>query len=87
MKAELRVLILSAKLMQFFADLFAVGGIVLFAALYFSTYHNDPMAAIRDPFFVVTILLPFIPAAVLSALAKTKRKKIKALLEQGRKSP
>jgi len=86
-KAELRKLILSAKILQFFADICAVAGIVFFAYLYFSTYGNNFMAAIKDPFFVVTIVLPFIPAAVLSAIAASKRKKIKALLEQGRKSP
>jgi hypothetical protein len=85
MKAELRLLILSAKIMQFFADIFAVAGIAFFAYLYFQNYQNNPMAALKDPFFIATVILPFVPAAVLAALAASKRKKIKALLEQGRK--
>lgn len=82
MKEQIRVLLMTSKILQFCADIFAVFGIFLFAFIYFTHYRDNPMAAIRDPFFVVTILIPFIPAAFMAWLASQKRKKIRQLLEQ-----
>ena len=85
MKEQLRLMLISAKVLQFCADIFAVFGICLFAYIYFNHWQNNPMAAFRDPMFVVTVLFPFIPAAVLAFLASRKRRKIRALLEQNPK--
>jgi hypothetical protein len=82
-KQQIRALLISAKVLQFCADIFAVFGVFLFAYLYFNQYSEHPMAAIKDPFFVVTILIPFIPAAVLSLLAARKRKQVRNLIEKG----
>ncbi len=73
---------MTSKILQFCADIFAVFGIFLFAALYFKNFHDNPMAAIRDPIFIVTILIPFIPAAVMAYLAAQKRRKIRQILEE-----
>jgi len=85
MRDQIRTLLIKAKVFQFCADIFAVFGIFLFAFIYFNHFQDNPMAAIRDPFFVVTILIPFIPAAVLAFLASGKRRKIRMLLEQSQK--
>lgn len=85
MKEQLRVLLITAKMLQFFADIFAVLGIFLFAYIYFSKWQDEPLAAMHDPFFIVSILIPFIPAALLAFLASRKRAKIRALLEQSEK--
>ena len=87
MKDQLRVLLITAKMLQLCADVFAVFGIFLFAFIYFNTYSDKAMQAMHDPFFVVTILVPFIPAAVMAYAAARKRKQIRALLEQNQKTP
>ena len=85
LRQEVRKLLIAAKVFQIFADILAVFGIFLFAYIYFNHFKDNPFAALRDPFFVVTILIPFIPAAVMAFLASNKRRKIRALLEQNAK--
>ena len=87
MKEELRILVINAKILQFCADLFAVLGIGLFIYLFYDNFNGRPLAAFQDPVFIVTVVIPFVPAAVLAAMAAGKRKQIKALLEQNGKSP
>jgi hypothetical protein len=87
MKEQLRLLLMTSKILQICADIFAVFGVFLFAYIYFNHWQDNPFAALRDPFFIVTILMPFIPAAVLSLLAARKRRQIRALLEQNQKTP
>lgn len=76
---------MTAKVLQLCADIFAVFGIFLFAYMYFTSYRDQMFVAIRDPFFVVSVLLPFVPAAFLAFLAARKRKQIRAMLEQNSK--
>jgi hypothetical protein len=85
MKKELRALLISAKMLQVFADIFAVFGIFLFAYIYFTHWRDSPFKALQDPFFIVTILFPFIPAALLAYLASRKRKQVRSLLEENQK--
>ena len=85
MKEQIRVLLITSKVLQMCADIFAVMGIFLFAYIYFTHFRDNPLMAIRDPYFVVTILIPFIPAAFMAWLASRKRKKIRQLLEQSQK--
>lgn len=73
---------MTARILQFCADIFAIFGIILFAYIYFNTYSKNPVAALRDPFFVVTILIPFVPAAALAFAAARKRKKVQAMVDQ-----
>lgn len=86
MREQLRVLLITAKMLQLCADVFAVFGIFLFAYIYFNQYSTaDAATILKDPFFVVSILLPFLPAAFLAFLAARKRKQIRAMLEQNQK--
>lgn len=87
MKEQLRTLLITAKILQLCADIFAVFGVFLFAFIYFKHYQNNPMAALQDPGFVVTILVPFIPAAALAWAAARKRRQVRALVEQNEKQP
>ena len=82
MKDQIRVLLITSKVLQMCADLFAVFGIILFAYIYFKHFRADPMLAIHNPAFVVILLIPFVPAAVMAYLAAQKRKKIRLMLEQ-----
>jgi hypothetical protein len=86
LRDELRTLAMKARIFQASADIFAVVGIGLFAVLFYQSYSGHPLDAFKDVFFVVTVLLPFVPAAVLAAIAAGKRKQIKALLEPKGKS-
>ncbi len=87
MKQEIKVMIVTAKVLQFCADIFAVFGIFMFAYIYFQHFKDSPSTAVlKDPLFIVTILVPFVPAAVLAWQASRKRKQIRALLEQPPKS-
>ena len=85
LRIELRKLLIAAKVYQIFADVLAVFGILLFAYIYFAHYKDNAFAALQDPFFVVTILIPFIPAAVMAWLASGKRRKVRAMLETNTK--
>ncbi len=75
-------MLITAKVLQFCADIFAVFGIFLFAFIYFNQYQSNPTAAMHDPTFIVTILIPFIPAAALAWAASRKRRQIRAMIEQ-----
>jgi uncharacterized membrane protein len=85
MKEQLRAMLITAKVLQFCADIFAVFGVFLFAVIYFKSYQSNPAAALHDPAFVVTILIPFIPAAALAWAAARKRRQIRAIVEQNEK--
>lgn len=87
MKEQLRAMLITAKVLQFCADIFAVFGVFLFAIIYFKMYQNNPAAALHDPAFVITILIPFVPAAALAWAAARKRSQIRALVEQNEKKP
>lgn len=82
MTKEVKDMIITAKVLRFCADLFAILGVIMFGFLYYNNYHGNGLNALHDPFFVVTVLMPFIPAAILAWQASKKRKQIRALLEQ-----
>jgi hypothetical protein len=85
MKEKLRALLITAKVLQFCADIFALFGVFLFGFIYFKHYSDNPFSALRDPTFIVTILIPFIPAAALAWAASRKRRQIRTILEQNEK--
>lgn len=85
MKEQLRFNLMSAKVLQFCADIFAVFGIFLFAYIYFMHWGNKPIAALIDPMFVVSLFIPFLPAACFAFAASKKRRQIRAMLEENRK--
>lgn len=87
MQENLRVMLIKAKVLQMCADIFAVFGIFLFIYIYLSEYQDNATKALRDPTFIFTILIPFMPAALLAYVASRERKKIRAIVEgQSKKS-
>lgn len=87
MQDDLRMMLIKAKMLQMCADIFAVLGMFLFIYIYLSEYQNNVDKAMRDPTFILTILMPFLPAALLAFIASRKRKKIRALVEQEKNNP
>lgn len=85
MKEQLRLYLMSAKVLQFCADIFAVFGIFMFAYIYFSRWGNKPVEAMIDPIFVVSLFIPFLPAACFAYAASKKRREIRAMLEENTK--
>lgn len=85
MKEQIRILLMTSKVLQMCADLFALFGIGLFAYIYFKHFRADPVMALQNPEFIAVLLIPFVPAAVMAWLAAQKRKKIRQLLEQSGK--
>lgn len=81
------MMLIKAKMLQMCADIFAVLGMFLFIYIYLSEYQNNVDKAMRDPTFILTILMPFLPAALLAFIASRKRKKIRALVEQEKNNP
>lgn len=65
-----RELVLKARLLRFFALVFALAGMAVFIVLYLRNVGGTFFSALTDPFIITIILVPFLPAAVLSLLAQ-----------------
>lgn len=60
---------LKARILRFFAFIFACVGILVFVVLYIQNVEGTFLSALTNPFVVTIILVPFLPAAVLSFVA------------------
>lgn len=69
MSPEAQKLLLKAKLLRLFAIVFAFAGLVVFIALYFQHIEGTFFSALTNPFVVFIVILPFLPAVVLSMRA------------------
>jgi xanthine/uracil/vitamin C permease (AzgA family) len=70
-----RELILKARLLRLFALVFAVVGLIIFLVLYMQNVEGAFFSTMTDPFIVVIIVVPFLPAIVLSWLARRMERK------------
>lgn len=86
-RKEARKTIIKARLYRIFAILFAVGGIVMFLHTYFTGIEGHLFEAARDPWMVVLILFPFLPAAALSWYAKLLERRFFKIMESFAKAP
>lgn len=76
------MLVLKAKIFRFFALIFALAGMVIFVILYFQNVQGTFLSALTNPFIVFIVLVPFLPAAVLSFMAhRLERKYIRKYLQ------
>ena len=82
MREQLRSMLIAVKIMQLCTDIFAVFGVFLFSYIYFKQYSDNPASAIKDPYIVIYVLIPFLPAAMLAYMTARQRKKIRTLVEQ-----
>jgi FtsH-binding integral membrane protein len=82
-KQEARELLIKAKVYRILAAIFALGGIVVFLALYSQFYADDPMHALQDPMIIIFVVFPFIPSIILSLKAKRFERALSKLLTPG----
>lgn len=80
-RAKLRALLIKARFYHLCALVFAMIGIVLFGYLFFLNTKGNIVTALADPATVVILLVPFLPAAVLSWMGAAAEKKVIAMLE------
>ena len=74
-----RSLLIKSRLYRFFALTFALMGVVVFMYLYLVHVEGQLFEALRDPFIIVIIVMPFLPAIVLSLMAQKLERKFKKL--------
>lgn len=73
-------MLIKARTYRLCSIIFALMGIVIFAFLYYQNMRGNILNALHDPYFIVVIAFPFIPAAVLSWMAVSAEKKMARLL-------
>ncbi len=84
-KEQLREYILKAKLYRAIALIFAVCGFAVFVFLMSEFADGRIYQALKDPFLIVILLVPFLPAAVLSWMsARSERKAIALIGDDGK---
>lgn len=66
MDAESRELVQKARLLRFFALIFAVVGLAIFIVLYLRNVQGSFFSALTNPFVITMVIVPFLPAVVLS---------------------
>ena len=76
-KLEARKLLIQSRLYKYSAFVFAFFGFALFSYLYSQKFTDGVWAAFRDPLIIFVIIVPFIPAIVLSWLSRRLEIKLK----------
>ncbi len=79
-KRQARELLMKSKIYGVLGTVFAIFGIIIFLAIYTQYYQGDITKAIRDPFIVIFIIFPFVPAIMLSLKGKRAEKALSKLL-------
>lgn len=69
LRKEARELLLKARIYRFFALAFAFSGLIIFLFLYFQNIDGRLLDALSNLKTIFIILVPFLPAALLTALA------------------
>lgn len=86
-KHEARELYLKSKIYRFFAVVFAGVGLFVFAHIYFNFSNGNFFKAVSDPFFIVLIIFPFVPAIMMSMIAARLEKRVTEFLKQPETEP
>lgn len=74
MASEARILLMKAKIFRILAGIFALAGLLVFIILYMQNVDGAFLSSLTNPFIIVIILIPFLPAAVLSFRASRMEK-------------
>ena len=82
-RLKARESLLRSRIYRFTALVFAVLGLVLFVFLFFRYVEGDIMHALKKPSIVLILVLPFLPAAILSRMAVEAEKKLAKLINAG----
>lgn len=73
---------MKSKLYRFFAFVFALLGFGIFAFLYAQKSMGHIWEALRDPFTILILVFPFLPAIVLSWMATRAEVKLNKFLAE-----
>ena len=73
-----RELILKARIYRFLGLIFACIGLVIFIALFMQNVDGSFFSSLTNPFIIVILVVPFLPAIVLSMKARGFEKKYMA---------
>ncbi|MBU0800251.1 MAG: hypothetical protein KKA05_04535 [Alphaproteobacteria bacterium] len=74
-RLEARALLLRSRLYRMFALVSAFVGLIIFIILYMQTIEGRLEDALREPQTIAIIIVPFLPAVVLSIMAERAQKK------------
>lgn len=66
------------------AVVFALVGLVIFIILYMKNMDGKVADALRDPSTILVVLVPFLPAVVLSFMATRAESALKRMIEDAR---
>ena len=80
-RLHLREILIKAKFYRLASVIFALCGIGVFVFLMSRFVDGNMYAALKDPTIIAILLIPFLPAAILSWLAVRSEKKFAATLE------
>lgn len=80
-RLEARELLLKSRIYRVIALVFAVMGVAIFALLYFKFIEGDVLSALRKPHLVLFVIIPFLPAFILSRIAFKAEDKLRKILE------
>jgi len=80
-KQQARELLLQARTYKIMAKIFVVAGLIVFVTLYIKNVEGDLLASLRHPSIVLMLLIPFLPAIVLSWKAQKTEKKLFSILK------
>lgn len=69
---------LKARLLRFIALIFAIAGLLIFLALYIRNVDGTLLSALTNPFTIFIVVVPFLPAVVLSWMASRLEKQYDA---------
>jgi len=89
-RQQTRELLIKAKVYKILASVFALVGLVLFIFIYAHQYEGDIAIALKEPVIIVAIIVPLLPAIVLSIIAAKVEKQfmnIYAELEKSKGAP
>ena len=89
-RQQARELLIKAKVYKILASVFALVGLALFIFIYAHQYEGNIAMAVKEPVIVIAIVMPLLPAIVLSIIASKVEKQfmnVYAELEKSRGAP
>lgn len=86
-RLKARALLMKSKLYRLMALVFAFTGLAVFTALYVRNIEGHFFEALQNPVVITIILVPFLPAVVLSFLGQRAEKAFWALIQPAEPPP
>ena len=79
-RLKARESLLRSRIYRFMALVFAALGLVLFVFLFFRYIEGDILHALKNPAVLLILVVPFLPAVILSGMAVKAEKKLAKLI-------